>query len=132
VSRPVYVGHGDEIMKGIDAYQETAITTQSRGRLIVMLYDGAIKFLKLAIQEIEAGNWAAKGQHLMRAQDILHELNAVLDMEGGGEIAQNLRRLYAFMIRRLFQANAKKDPQMIREVISLLEDLNQSWKAITG
>ncbi|MCU0915840.1 MAG: flagellar export chaperone FliS [Planctomycetes bacterium] len=119
-------------MKGIDAYQETAITTQSRGRLIVMLYDGAIKFLKLAIQEIEAGNWAAKGQHLMRAQDILHELNAVLDMEGGGEIAQNLRRLYAFMIRRLFQANAKKDPQMIREVISLLEDLNQSWKAITG
>jgi len=119
-------------MKGIDAYQETAISTQSRGRLIVMLYDGAIKFLKLAIQQIEAGNWAAKGQYINRAQDIIRELSAVLDMEGGGEIAQNLRRLYAFMIRRLFEANTKKDPQMIREVISLLEDLNQSWKAITG
>jgi len=119
-------------MKGIETYQQAAISTQSKGRLIVMLYDGAIKFMKLAIQEIEAGNWVAKAQYLSRAQDILSELNAVLDMEGGGEIAQNLRRLYAFMNRRLFQANAKKDPQMIREVISLMEDLNQSWKAITG
>jgi flagellar protein FliS len=119
-------------MKGIESYQQTAITTQSRGRLIVLLYDGAIKFMKLAIQEIEAGNWAAKAQYLSRAQDIIIELTAVLDMEGGGEIAQNLRRLYYYMNRRLFQANAKKDPQMIREVIALMEDLNQSWKTITG
>jgi flagellar protein FliS len=119
-------------MNGIDAYQQTAISTQSKGRLIVMLYDGAIKFMKLAIQEIEAGNWAVKAQYLSRAQDIISELNAVLDTEGGGEIAGNLRRLYAFMNRRLYQANAKKDPQMIREVISLMEDLNQSWKTITG
>ena len=48
-------------MKGIGAYQETAIGTQSRGRLIVMLYDGAIKFMKLAIRELEAGNYGAKG-----------------------------------------------------------------------
>jgi flagellar protein FliS len=119
-------------MKGVEAYQQTAISTQSRGRLIVLLYDGAIKFMKLAIQEIEAGNWAAKGQYLDRAQDILNELNSVLDMEGGGEIAQNLGRLYNYMNRRLFQANAKKDPQMIREVITLMEELNASWKTITG
>ena len=119
-------------MNGIDTYQQAAIGTQSRGRLIVLLYDGAIKFLKLAIKELEAGNYAAKGQYLSRAQDIINELNAVLDMEGGGEISQNLRRLYAFMNRRLFQANAKKDPQMIREVITLMEELNRSWKTITG
>ena len=119
-------------MNGVESYQHTAISTQSRGRLIVMLYDGAIKFMKLAIQEIEAGNWAAKGQSLNRAQDILGELNAVLDMEAGGEIARNLRRLYLFMQRRLAQANTRKDPQMIREVIALMEDLNQSWKTITG
>ena len=119
-------------MKGIAAYQQTAIGTQSKGRLIVMLYDGAIKFLKLAIQEIEAGNWAAKGQYLIRAQDIIAELNAVLDTEAGGEIALNLRRLYFFMNRRLAQANSRKDPQMIREVITLMEELNQSWKTITG
>jgi flagellar protein FliS len=119
-------------MNGIESYQRTAVSTQSRGRLIVMLYDGAIKFMKRAIQEIEAGNWAAKGDYLNRAQDIISELNAVLDMETGGEIARNLRRLYLYMNRRLTQANSKKDPQMIREVITLMEELNQSWKTITG
>jgi flagellar protein FliS len=119
-------------MKGIDAYQQAAIGTQSRGRLIVLLYDGAIKFMKLAIKEMEAGNRAAKGQYIDRAQDIINELNAVLDMEAGGEIAQNLRRLYVFINRRLWQANARNDPQMVREVVTLMEELNQSWKTITG
>jgi len=119
-------------MKATEAYQQAAVTTQSKGRLIVMLYDGAIKFLKLAIKELEATNYAAKGQYINRAQDIINELNTVLDMEAGGEIAQNLRRLYLFMNRHLTQANARRDPQMIREVVTLLEELNQSWKAITG
>ena len=119
-------------MKGIGAYQDAAIGTQSKGRLIVMLYDGAIKFLKLAIQELQAENYAAKGQYINRAQDIINELDAVLDMEAGGEIAQNLRKLYGFMGRHLRQANAKRDPQMLQEVINLLEELNPSWKAITG
>jgi len=119
-------------MNGIGAYKEATVGTQSRGRLIVMLYDGAIKFLKLAIQELEAKNYAAKGQYINRAQDIINELSAVLDLEAGGEIAENLRKLYLFMGRRLSQANAKRDPQMIQEVIGLLEELNQSWKAITG
>ena len=119
-------------MKGIGAYQQVAIGTQSKGRLIVMLYEGAIKFLKLAIQELEAQNHVAKGQHINRAQDIINELNAVLDMEAGGEIAQNLRKLYLFANRRLSEANAKRDPQMIREVVTLLEELNQSWKTIAG
>ena len=119
-------------MKGIGAYQQTAIDTQSKGRLIVMLYDGAIKFMKLAIRDLEAGDYAGKGQYINRAQDIINELNAVLDMEGGGEVAQNLRKLYLYMNRRLFQANAKVDSQMVQEVIDLMEELNQSWKVITG
>jgi flagellar protein FliS len=119
-------------MNAADVYQQTAVTTQSRGRLIVMLYDGAIKFLKLAIKELEAKNYAAKGQYINRAQDILSELNAVLDMEAGGEISKNLRSLYLFMKRHLMQANAKRDPQMIQEVIGLLEELNQGWKTIAG
>jgi len=119
-------------MKAVEAYQQAAVTTQSKGRLVVMLYDGAIRFLKLAITELEAGNYAAKGRYIGRAQDILNELNAVLDMEAGGEIAQNLRSLYLFMTRRLSQANTKRDAQMIREVIALMEELNQGWKTITG
>jgi flagellar secretion chaperone FliS len=120
------------IMNGISAYQQATVGTQSKGRLIVMLYDGAIKFLKLAVRELEAQNYAAKGQYINRAQDIISELNAVLDMEAGGEIAENLRKLYVFMQRRLSQANSKRDPQMIREVIALLEELNLSWKTVTG
>jgi len=117
-------------MNGIRTYQDTAVTTQSKGRLIVMLYEGAMKFLKLAIQEAEAENYEAKGNYINKATDIITELNAVLDMSAGGEIAGNLRRLYCFMTDRLSQANAKNDPEMIREVITLLEELNQGWKAI--
>ncbi len=119
-------------MKGVTAYQDVAVTTQGKGRLIVLLYEGAIKFMKLAIQELEANNYEAKGRYVNRAQDIINELNAVLDMDAGGEIAANLRKLYCFMSDRLSQANVKRDPQMVREVITLMEELNQSWKAVAG
>ncbi len=119
-------------MSGVEIYKDTAVSTQSKGRLIVMLYDGAIKFLKLAIKELEENNYAEKGRYISKAQDIINELNAVLDMEAGGQIATNLRQLYLFMIRRLSEANIKKEPRLIQDVIDLLEELNQGWKAITG
>ncbi len=117
-------------MNGIKAYQETSVGTQSKGKLVVLLYEGAIKFLKQAIRDIQRNDFMSKGKNIGKAQDIIMELNVVLDMEKGGELAQNLRSLYNFMNRRLGQANLKKDPDMIREVISILEDLNQGWKAI--
>jgi flagellar protein FliS len=119
-------------MNGFDVYKQTAVTTQNKGRLIVMLYDGAIKFLRQAIQDLEVNDYEAKGRNIGKAQDIIIELNTVLDMDAGGEVAQNLRGLYNFMNRHLSQANVKRDTQMLREVISLLEELNQSWRAITG
>ncbi len=117
-------------MNEITAYQENAVTTQSRGRLIVMLYEGAIKFLNQALREMEAENWAEKGRYIGKAQTIIHELDACLDMEAGGEVAENLRRLYQFMSRHLRQANRRKDAKAVRDVIGLLEDLNEGWKAI--
>ncbi len=119
-------------MSGIAAYRDNTITTQSKGRLIVMLYEGAIKFMKLAIKELEAGNYQTKGQYINKARDIIAELNAVLDMEAGGEIAVNLRKLYSFMNERLTQANIKRDPAMLQEVIKLMEELNQSWKVLAN
>jgi len=119
-------------MNGIETYRENAVTTQTKGRIVVMLYEGAIKFLKLAIQEIEAKNPEAKGKYISKTLDILFELNTVLDMEAGGEIATNLRSLYMFMGRHLTQANIKQDVGKIQEVIKLLEELNQSWKAIAN
>ena len=119
-------------MNGLDVYKDTAVATQSSGMLIVMLYDGAIKFLKQAIVHMEEKDYMAKGQCIGRAQDIIDELNTVLDMDAGGEVAQNLRSLYNFMVRHLSEANIKCDPRKCQDVIILLEDLNQSWRAITS
>jgi len=119
-------------MDQISAYKEASVTTQSKGRLVVMLYDGAIKFMKLAIKELQAGNNEAKGRYINKAIDIIEELDVVLDTDAGGEVAANLRKLYLFMKNHLSQANTKCDAQMIREVISLMEELNQGWKAITS
>lgn len=119
-------------MNGFQTYQETAVTTQSKGRLVVMLYDGAIRFLRQAISDIQRGDYIAKGQHITKAQNIILELNSVLNMEQGGAIAQQLRQLYNFMFRHLTEANLKKDTQRIQEVIDILEELNQGWRAITS
>jgi flagellar protein FliS len=119
-------------MNGLSAYQNTAVATQNQGRLVVLLYEGAIKFLRMAVKEIEARDWAAKGRHIVRAIDIINELNNELKMEEGGEIAQNLRKLYAFMVRHLGEANIKRDPERIQQVISILDDLNQGWKEVTS
>ena len=118
-------------MDGITAYQENVVSTQSKGRLIVMLYEGAIKFMKLAIMEMENKNYEAKGRYINRALDIINELNVVLDMDAGGEVAYNLRQLYLFMNKHLSKANIQCDPQLVRDVIKLMEVLNQGWKAIS-
>ena len=119
-------------MKEILAYQENRVMTQTPGRVVVMLYEGAVKFLKQAIREMEAGKYIEKGKSINRAVDIIQELNVTLNMEAGGEIAKNLRQLYAFMLDRLFQANIRKDAGMIRETIKVLEGLNESWKAVAS
>lgn len=119
-------------MKGISAYQENSVTTQTRGRLIVLLYEGAIKFLRQALEELEAKHYVEKGQYINKAQAILVELNSCLDLENGGEIAANLRSLYNFMSKHLSEANTMRDPQRIREVIACLHDLNEGWKTVTA
>ncbi len=108
-------------MEGITAYQDNAVSTQSKGRLIAMLYDSAIKFMILAIMEMEKKNDKAKDRYI----------NKALDMDAGGKIARNLRKQYIFMSNRLSQANIKSDPQMICDVIKLMEELNKIWKAIS-
>ena len=119
-------------MKDYAAYRENVILTQPREKLVVMLYEGAIKFLKRCAAAMEAGDHEGKAKYFDKALAIIGELNASLDMEAGEEVAHNLRRLYTFMNRHLSQANARQDPQMIHDVVACLEDLNEGWKAITS
>ena len=117
-------------MSGYAAYKRNKILTQSREQLVVLLYEGAIRFLRQAAEAMQAGDHEAKANFINRAQAIIDELDASLDLEVGGEIAANLQGLYAFMTRHLTQAVVRNDPQMIREVIACLEDLNEGWKAV--
>ena len=118
-------------MTGIAAYKENSVTTQSRGRLIVMLYDGAIKFLRQAIDAIGQDDGGEKGKFIVKAMAIVDELDGCLNMEAGGDIAKNLRSLYAFIRNHLLQANLDRDADALRDVIKILEELNEGWKAIT-
>jgi len=119
-------------MSGIDAYREHNVSTQSREHLIVMLYEGAIRFLHQAAEATEAGNHTKKGELIGKAIDIINELNLALDFDASEEICSNLRGLYVFMVRHLNEANIRCDAKGIREVIGLLEELNDAWRAISA
>ena len=111
-------------------YMESDITTQQRGKLIVMLYDGAIKFLKVAKQKMAEGDFALKGVYIGKARDIIVELNNSLDMEAGMQLAKDLRALYNFMCRHLSEANIERDPVKIDECLKILDELRQAWEEV--
>ena len=120
-------------MNGIGAYQETAVLTQDKGKLIVMLYEGAIKFLHQANAAIEREDYLSKGECLQKAKDIVFELNMCLNMDAGdGEISQNLRSLYNFIYKRIGEANRTCNPQTIDEIVNLLVNLYEGWAKIAG
>ena len=117
-------------MNGIAAYKDNTFATQSRMSLVVKLYEGAIRYLRLSLDELEAGRIGEKAQLVNKAAAIIEELNGALDLAGGGEIAASLRGLYIFMLKHLLQANIHNDAAKIREVIALLETLSEGWRAI--
>ena len=113
-------------------YLKTQVTTVDGGKLIVLLYEGAIKFLRKAQESIEAKDIKQRHNSIMRALNIIDELRNSLNFSQGGEIAKNLQALYLFMNRHLTLANAKNDPKMIQEVINLLASLKEAWETIAS
>jgi len=108
-------------------------TPQNQNGLIVLLYDSAIEYMRQAIKALEGNNiYEEKDNYIYKAQYIINELNEVLDMKTGGKLAINLRRLYCFMNNQLTQANIECEPQMIHEVITLMEKLSKKWKSIAS
>lgn len=107
-------------------YKQTCIETASPIQLVVMLYDGALRFIHLACQEITDRNFTSANEHLKRTQDIINELTVTLNPDAG-ELSVNLGRLYEFINYRLLQANIKKDPEMLKEVVQILTTLRSAW-----
>ena len=111
-------------------YLATQVTTTSQGQILLMLYDGAIKFLTLAKEKMAAKDYAGKGNLISNALDILNELDSTLNAEKGGDLVANLHQLYFYCNKRLFTANAKLDPAPIDEVIKILGGLRSAYAQI--
>ncbi|AFG35141.1 flagellar biosynthesis protein FliS [Fervidobacterium sp. SC_NGM5_O18] len=109
-------------------YIEQMVLTASPAKLIELLLQKAISVIDEAKNYIDEKDYNNANAKIVRAQDIVMELNLALDMEKGGEIAKNLRALYNYMYRTLVEANIKKDKKMLDDVKSLLEDLLSTWR----
>ncbi len=112
----------------LNQYQSTQIDTASREQILIMLYDGAIRFTRQAISALEVGDRAGKIHGIRKAMAIVCEFRNTHDHKIGGEITANLDALYAFMIQSLTQANLKNDPEPLKVGDGLLSDLRATWK----
>lgn len=100
-----------------------------KGLFLLMLYDKAIKSMNEALELMANGDMVAKGERLIRAQDIVLQLSDALD-PSTGEIADNLERLYLYIYRRLIRGNIRLDADAIIEARSLMTQLLESWQAV--
>jgi flagellar secretion chaperone FliS len=114
------------------AYTESSILTAPPERLVVMLYDGAHRFLFQAAHAMRSGDIAAMNNRMQRAEAILSELRGTLNHEGGGEIAGRLEAIYAFCQRHLLEARLKRDAERIEQVMKLLGELRDAWDQIAA
>jgi flagellar protein FliS len=115
---------------GSEIYRQTQVTTVDKGRLIIILYEGAIKFLREAMKAQEAGDIPNKATCINRALDIINELNQSLNMQEGGEIAANLRRIYKFWNDHLLRAKVSRDGNGLAEVEGMMVSLAQAWEVV--
>lgn len=120
--------------QGYNAYKEASVKTASQGRLVVLLYEEAVKQLTLASSlfnqnlKVPVKDIERFGKCILKTQEILTELQVSLDMEKGGEIAKNLMSLYIFFNKQLTDANIKKDKTIIDSVLKMMSELCESWR----
>jgi flagellar secretion chaperone FliS len=126
------VMQANETATRLEQYKQSQIETATPERLLVMLYEGAIKFLNLAIQAIDEKQWETSHRNILKAEAILLELMSVLDMDIGGEMANNLFNLYDYMYRLLVKANIEHKSEVLKEVVGLLENLRSAWDEVAG
>jgi flagellar protein FliS len=112
------------------AYREASVMTASPEQLVVMLYDGAGRFLRQAEGAMTGGGtWLQASEKLSRAEAIIDELLATLDMDAG-DIAERLQAIYVFCKTRLIEARLERDPGRVDQVARLLAELRDAWATI--
>lgn len=111
-------------------YQKNEVSTSNQGKLVLMMYDGALKFTRMALQCMENQDLAGKGTYIRKTQDIVNELSLSLNMDQGGEISKRLESLYRFVLNQLTLANVKGDSDALETVLKILVPLREAWDQI--
>jgi len=121
-------------MNALNMYQsvnrQTGVVDADRHRLIQMLFDGALERISMAKGLIQRQDFEGKNRLISKAIEIVGGLRGFLDAKKGGEMAENLERLYEYLEFRLFQANVKNDIEMLDEVASHLHKVKEGWDGI--
>ncbi|OAS85816.1 MULTISPECIES: flagellar export chaperone FliS [Metabacillus] len=110
------------------AYQQNAVTTASPGEVTLMLYNGCLKFIKLASSAIENKEIENKNTNIQKAQKIITELMVTLNMDL--EISKNMIVMYDYINHRLTEANVKNDESILKEVEGLVVEFRDTWKQV--
>ena len=115
-----------------NAYKKASVNTLDQTKLIIMLYDGAIKNASFAVEHMKSGQIEKVHECLIKTKNIVTELMATLNMDRGGDIAKNLQSLYSYMFSQLIEANMNKKTEPVVIVIDLLKELRAAWTQINS
>ena len=115
-----------------NAYKKASVNTLDQTKLIIMLYDGAIKNASFAVEHMKSGQIEKVHDCLIKTKNIVTELMATLNMDRGGDIANNLQSLYSYMFSPLIEANMNKKTEPVVVVIDLLKELRAAWTQINS
>lgn len=110
-----------------NAYKTNSVNFASKEQLLLMLVDGAVKFAKIGRQAVLDKDVKKAHENIVKTQDIFYELMLSLDVVQGGEWSESLMQVYDFIVRRLTDANIKKDINIMNEVIPLIEEVRDMW-----
>lgn len=111
-------------------YRHNEVATSSQGKLIIMMYEGALKFVTLALEGIATKDLSKKGLYINKTHDIINELSCALDMNKGGDVAHKLESLYQFILHQLTLANIKSDRKALESIVNVLTPLLEAWKEL--
>lgn len=118
-------------MQGNNAYsvyKSNSVNFASREQLLLMLVEGAVKFSKIARQAIVDKDVKKAHENIIKTENIFFELMATLDMNTSGEWGKSLFSLYDYIVRRLRDANIKKDVEIMNEIIPFIEEVKDTWE----
>jgi flagellar protein FliS len=118
--------------KALNSYNQMNINIDRPEKLILMLYEGALRFANFAKKAINEGNIEDKVKYIIKTSNIFIELINSLDFEKGGDIAYYLNGLYGYQLELLAKANLENEPKYLDDVIRVLKGLIEAWKEETG